>query len=41
MTSAPRLFTPAFGALFAAALVFFTSGGVVQPVAEAPGTLPG
>src|SRR5215207_9599634 len=38
MTSAatitPRLFTPAFGALFAAALVFFTSGGLVLPVSS-------
>ncbi len=34
MTSAPRLFTPAFAALFAAALVFFTSGNVVLPVAS-------
>jgi MFS family permease len=29
-----RLFTPAFGALFAAALVFFTSGSTVLPVAS-------
>jgi MFS family permease len=34
MTSAPRLFTPAFGALFAAALAFFTSGSMVLPVAS-------
>ena len=34
MTTAPRLFTPAFGALFAAALVFFTSGSTVLPVAS-------
>ena len=34
MTGAPRLFTPAFGALFAAALVFFTSGNTVLPVAS-------
>ncbi len=34
MTAAPRLFTPAFGALFAAALVFFTSGSTVLPVAS-------
>ena len=32
--AAPRLFTPAFAALFAAALVFFTSGNVVLPVAS-------
>ena len=30
----PRLFTPAFGALFVAALVFFASGGTVLPVAS-------
>ena len=30
----PRLFTPAFGALFVAALAFFTSGGTVLPVAS-------
>jgi MFS family permease len=34
MTGAPRLFTPAFGALFAAALAFFTSGSMVLPVAS-------
>jgi MFS family permease len=34
MTTGPRLFTPAFGALFAAALAFFTSGGMVLPVAS-------
>lgn len=34
MTTAPRLFTPAFGALFVAALVFFTSGSTVLPVAS-------
>jgi MFS family permease len=34
MMSAPRLFTPAFGALFAAALVFFTAGSTVLPVAS-------
>jgi MFS family permease len=30
----PRLFTPAFWALFVAGLVFFTSGGTVLPVAS-------
>ena len=30
----PRLFTPAFGALFVAALVFFSAGGTVLPVAS-------
>jgi MFS family permease len=34
MTAKPRLFTPAFGALFVAALVFFTSGSTVLPVAS-------
>ena len=34
MTAAPRLFTPAFAALFAAGLVFFTSGSTVLPVAS-------
>ena len=34
MTAAPRLFTPAFAALFAAALAFFTAGGMVLPVAS-------
>jgi MFS family permease len=34
MTAAPRLFTPAFAALFAAALAFFTAGGTVLPVAS-------
>jgi MFS family permease len=34
MTAAPRLFTPAFAALFAAALAFFTAGGSVLPVAS-------
>jgi MFS family permease len=34
MTVAPRLFTPAFAALFAAALAFFTAGGMVLPVAS-------
>jgi MFS family permease len=34
MTTGPRLFTPAFGALFAAALAFFTSGGMVLPVSS-------
>ena len=33
-TAAPRLFTSAFGALFAAALVFFTAGGVALPVSS-------
>lgn len=32
--TAPRLLTPAFGALFAAALVFFTAGSTVLPVAS-------
>ncbi len=32
--SGPRLFTPAFGALFVAALAFFTAGGTVLPVAS-------
>jgi len=30
----PRLFTPAFGALFVAALVFFAAGGTVLPIAS-------
>ena len=34
MTTAPRLFTPAFAALFAAGLAFFTAGGTVLPVAS-------
>ncbi|MEA2578977.1 MAG: hypothetical protein QOD78_2565, partial [Chloroflexota bacterium] len=34
MTPAPRLFTPAFAALFAAGLAFFTAGGTVLPVAS-------
>ncbi len=34
MTAAPRLFTPAFAALFAAGLAFFTAGGTVLPVAS-------
>jgi MFS family permease len=34
MSGQPRLFTPAFGALFVAALVFFTSGSTVLPVAS-------
>jgi MFS family permease len=35
MTAAPpRLFTPAFGSLFAAGLVFFTAGSTVLPVAS-------
>jgi len=34
MTATPRLFTPAFAALFAAGLAFFTAGGMVLPVAS-------
>ena len=34
MSTAPRLFTPSFAALFAAALAFFTSGNFVLPVAS-------
>ena len=34
MTAAPRLFTPAFAALFAAGLAFFIAGGMVLPVAS-------
>jgi MFS family permease len=34
MTTSPRLFTPAFAALFAAGLAFFTAGGTVLPVAS-------
>jgi MFS family permease len=33
-TPAPRLFTPAFAALFVAALAFFSSGSTVLPVAS-------
>ena len=33
-STAPRLFTPAFVALFGAALVFFTAGSTVLPVAS-------
>jgi MFS family permease len=34
LVTQPRLFTPAFGALFVAALVFFSAGGTVLPVAS-------